>query len=189
MKNKIILILLLSQVLNAVQPVTDMGSYSYYVNQINQTSTLINNSTQQIKSLGGIRSSIDDMKRDIYNAKDTLEGSIKNLKGSIKKLKEAGKSVEVKSLFSMRRDSIGSTSDGVFYDDISNEINSYFKAADEVLIEKNGGKDNMKKNKLVLYKLNKSLGKTSLNGFKAVMGSKINYEELENTRLVEDYIK
>ncbi|RLA82765.1 MAG: hypothetical protein DRG78_06260 [Epsilonproteobacteria bacterium] len=189
MLKRIIILIGSCQLSLMAMPVTDLGSYAYYVSMMNQTIQLIDNATKQIESLGGIRSSVDDMKRDVYNTKDTLEGSVENVKSSMKRLNKATKSVEVKSLFSMRRDSIGNSSGGIMYGDISEKMNYYFKAADQKIIDAHGGRENMKKPELKLYKLNKALGKTTLNGFKSVMGTKIDYEEVKNTRRVEEYVK
>ena len=185
---KKLFVLLLSIQLSFGFTVTDPTSYVYFMQQIKQTTDMIDNITTQIETLGGIRSSVDDMKRDIYNSKDSLEGAIYNLQNSVKSMSEASRSVEIKSLFSMDRKSIGNTHGGILYENISDTIKAYFKEADEKTIMKAGGKEKFKDLQIKLYTIKKALEQTNLNDFKKVMKAKIDYEQVEKSALVSDYL-
>lgn len=170
--------------------VTDPGSYSYYMQQIAQVTKSIDLMTTQIKTLGGIRTAVDDTKRKIYNTKDNLENVMKNLKGSMVALTDAMSNAEVKSLWSIKRSSIGTGSGGLFYGDISKQIEAYFVAADDAVIKRMGGKEKFKKwVAMELYNPKKALSQVDLNDFKAVMGAEIDVKKVKKSLLVSEYLR
>jgi small-conductance mechanosensitive channel len=133
---KKLITLILSYQLTFGFVVTDPASYVYFMQQIQQMTEMINKVTTQIETLGGIRTALDETKRQIYNAKDNLEGAFSNLQDSLKDLKEATSNAEIKSLFDMSRDSISTNStEGILYKDITQEIQSYFDSADNAIMK------------------------------------------------------
>jgi len=190
MNKKIITIVLLLQLsLYSATPVADQGSYAYYMQQITQMTKTIDLMTQQIKTLGGIRTAVDDTKRTIYDAKDNLEKVMGNLKSSMVSLTDAMANVEVKSLWSIKRSSIGTGSGGLLSGDISKQIETYFKMADDEIIERMGGKEKLKEMELELYTLNKALSQTNLNDFERVMQTQTNTKKLNEGLLITEYLQ
>jgi len=188
-KRSIVLAILFNTNLFGVAAVVaDPGSYAYYMQQIAQVTKTIDLITTQIKTLGGIRTAVDDTKRTIYNAKDNLENVMGNLKGSMVGLTDAMSNTEVKSLWSIKRSSIGTGSGGLISGDISEKINTYFKLADEAVIKRMGGKEKLKEWQLELYTLNKALSQTNLNDFEAVMSKKLDDKKLKESLLISDYL-
>jgi len=169
--------------------VSDPSSYAYYVEQIEQMSKTMDLITSQIKTLGGIRTAVDDTKRTIYNAKDNLENVMGNLKNSMKNLTDAMSNVEVKSLWSLKRSSIGSGSGGLFSGDISKQIELYFKMADDEIIERMGGREKLKELEIELQTLNQALAQTNLNDFQTVMDMKVNTKKINEGLLVTEYLQ
>jgi len=189
-KKSIALVVLLNMNLFAVgSVVSDPGSYAYYMQQIAQMTKYIDMVTKQIETLGGIRTAVDDTKRSLYNAKDNLEQVMGNLKSSMESLTSAMKNTEIKSLWSLKRSSIGSGSGGLLSGDISKQIETYFKIADEEVIKRMGGKEKLKELEIELYTLNKALSQTNLNDFQAVMSSKIDSKKINEGLLVTEYLQ
>ena len=164
-------------------------SFQLQIKSIGEYAKTINLLTNQIKTLGGIRTSIDDMKRGMFNAKDSLEGAFTNLQGSLEGLHGAMDNAEIKSLFSIKRSSIGNGSGGILYEDISGKINAYLKIADDEMIKAMGGKKKAKELQVKLYTIQKALSQTNLNDFKSVMSANINGKEMEKSLLIQDYLK
>ena len=84
MIKKTLALILSYELVFAVTPVTDTNAYFYMISAINQTTQLIQGMTQQIQTLGGIRTVMDDVKADINDAKSSLQGSIEALKSASK---------------------------------------------------------------------------------------------------------
>lgn len=169
--------------------VSDPGSYAYYMQQISQMTKTIDLITTQIETLGGIRTVVDETKRTIYNAKDNLENVMGNLKGSMEGLTKAMSNTEIKSLWSIKRNSIGNGSGGLLYGDISKQIRTYFEVADEEVIKRMGGKEKLKELEIELYTLNKALSEVNINDFQAVMGTKIDAKKVNEGLLMTKYLQ
>ncbi|WP_324171110.1 hypothetical protein [Sulfurimonas sp.] len=169
--------------------VSDPGSYAYYMQQITQVTKQIDLITTQIKTLGGIRTVIDETKKNIYNAKDNLENVMGNMLESMETLTDAMRNTEIKSLWSIKRSSIGGGSGGLMYDDISEKIRAYFKVADDEIIERMGGKQKLKELEIELYTFRKALDKTNLNDFKAMMATKVDDKKINQSLLISKYLE
>jgi glutaredoxin-related protein len=189
MIKKLFLITVTMIILFGANPVTDAGTYKYLLQQIKQYTEMINSLNEQVKSLAGIRTVIDDTKRNIYDAKDTLENSILNLRRSADSLMRTMESTEIKSLFSIRRDSIGNSTGGIMSEDIQERINAYFQKADDVLVERMGGEKKLKQISMNLYRINKALKQTNLNDFNAVINSKPDYDETKKSIQIKEFIR
>ncbi|RXJ82176.1 hypothetical protein [Arcobacter sp. F2176] len=181
------LVLLLSYQLSFSFVTTDPTSYVYFMQQIQQMTKMIDAATTQIKTLGGIRTAMDETKRQIYNAKDNLEGAFSNLQSAMKDLQEATSNAEVKSLFDLGRDSIKTNStEGILYKNITNEIQSYFDNADDAIMK------NFDKAKLQAYdeemkKLTAALSSNSLEDAKKNLET-LDYAKISKNLLLRDYL-
>jgi hypothetical protein len=181
------LVLLLSYQLSFSFVTTDPTSYIYFMQQIQQMTKMIDAATTQIKTLGGIRTAMDETKRQIYNAKDNLDGAFSNLQSAMKDLQEATSNAEVKSLFDLGRDSIKTNStEGILYKNITNEIQSYFDNADDAIMK------NFDKAKLQAYdeemkKLTAALSSNSLEDAKKNLET-LDYAKISKNLLLRDYL-
>lgn len=171
-------------------PVTDPTSYTFYIQQIKQSVELINNISKQIATLGGIRTAIDEQKRAFYNAKDALENSVNSVVDAVEDLKETTSNAEIKSLFSLKRDSIKTNSqDGFLYGDITNLIDGYFKRADDAIIEAHGGKEAFEKFNKEYKKIVDVMGANSTKEIKEILNDGKKIENAKNSLLLNDYVQ
>lgn len=113
--------------------VSDPGSYTYYVTQINQMTQMIQNMQQQIQTLGGVKTAVDDMKRQVYTVQDTVTNALNGLQNATNGLFDSMANVDntVDDIFSMERDSISTTegdSSGIFYRSTAELIDDIFVA-------------------------------------------------------------
>lgn len=67
-------------------PVTDPTSYTYYIDQINKTTEVINNTSEQIETLGGIRTQVDQMKNAVWGVYNKTMGAIENAERASERL-------------------------------------------------------------------------------------------------------
>ncbi|WP_424686532.1 MAG: hypothetical protein ACNI3H_00640 [Halarcobacter ebronensis] len=186
MKKKIIAIVLCTK-LSFGFTVTDPASYVYFMEQIAQMTEVVQGITKQIETLGGIQTAVDDTKRQIYDMKDNLEGAFTNLQDSLKDLREVTQNTEVKSLFSLSRDSIKTnSSEGILYKEISEELQSYFVAADEAVMNR-FDKAKLKAFDEEMKKLNKALQSNSLKDFESHL-EKVEYDKISENLLIKDYL-
>jgi translation initiation factor 2B subunit (eIF-2B alpha/beta/delta family) len=186
MKKKFIT-LILSYQLSFGFTVTDPASYVYLMQQVTQMSEMIQGVTKQIETLGGIRTALDETKRQIYNAKDNLEGAFGNLQDSMKGLREATDNAEIRSLFDLGRDSISTSStEGIFYKDITEKIQGYFDSADEAIM-KDIDKAKLQAFDEEMKKINEAL---SANSSKDALESlnTMDFDKMQKNLLIKDYI-
>lgn len=113
--------------------VTDPVSYTYYVEQINHMTTMIQNLQEQVRTLGGIKTAVDDMKRQVYTVKDTVTNALNGLQNATNGLFDSMANVDntVDDIFSMDRDSISTVegdSSGIFYRSTAELIDDIFIA-------------------------------------------------------------
>lgn len=113
--------------------VTDPVSYTYYVQQINQTTQMIQNMQQQIQTLGGIKTAVDDMKRQVYTVQDSVTNALNGLQNATNGLFDSMAQVDdrVDEIFSMERDSISTVegdSTGIYYRSTAELIDDIFVA-------------------------------------------------------------
>lgn len=192
-KNKVIMILLSCQVMSAGPlSVADTRAYQYLIGNINQTSSLINNTSTQIQTLGGIRTVMDDLKSGLNDAKSSLEGSTDSLKRASENLKNTVNNVELKSLFDMDAKRTTTGGSGIAYDDIAKVFKDSFAAADNALLKSIGGEEKLNSFLVNQYKLNKALRMNSIDDFKSVMNeapSKAEIQEQKRKMLIHQYIK
>lgn len=111
--------------------VTDPVSYTYYVQQIELATRQINLITQQVQTLGGIKTATDDVKRQIYTVQDAFQGAMNSLINAQLGLANAilDTPETVDKLFSMERDSITTNPDdgGVYYKDTAAFLDDFYK--------------------------------------------------------------
>lgn len=189
MIRKILIIVLINLNLYSTYPVTDVMSYQYMISGIKQTTEMINGITKQIQSLGGIRSSIDEMKTTINDTKNDLQGSLNSLERARKNLQNTVHNVEIKSLFDMNKTS--GTRGGILYEDISKIFNDAYKEADNAFIRSIGGKEKLDDFLKSQYKLIDIVNANSWQDFQSAMngGEPINIAEKKRQILVKDYVE
>lgn len=179
--------LILSYQLSFGFVVSDPASYVYFMQQIQQMTEMINKVTTQIETLGGIRTALDETKRQIYNAKDNLEGAFSNLQDSMKSLKEATDNTEIKSLFDLGRDSITTNStEGIFYKDITEKVQGYFDSADEAIM-KDIDKAKLQAFDLEMKQMNAALSSNSLEEAQRSLNS-MDFAAMQKNILIKDYL-
>ncbi|RLA84660.1 MAG: hypothetical protein DRG78_00740 [Epsilonproteobacteria bacterium] len=186
------IVLVVGTQLLALTPVSDAMSYQYLINNINQTTQLIEGVTTQIEALGGIRTVMNEVKSDINDAKSSLQGSMSALEGSGKRFNKSINNVEVKSLFDMDETGNSSSGDGIAYTEVAKIFTDAFVKADNALISSLGGKDKFDNFSGERNKLIAALNTNSIADFNAIMSkpySKKDYIDKKRTMLVEDYIK
>jgi hypothetical protein len=191
MTKKILLILISKIFLYAVTPVTDTDAYYYLINQINQTTQLLNGTSQQIATLGAIRMVMDDVKSDINDAKSNLKGSVQSLENAGKNFENTIDNVEIKSLLNLdaERTTVTGTGTGIAYNDLARVFTDSFKKADDGLINMFGGKTNLNYFMKNQHQLTKALRTNSIEDFKRVMNENIDSEQVKNEILIHDYIE
>jgi len=168
MFKKIVVLILVHNLTFAVAPVTDAMSYSYLIESINQTTQLIENANKQIETLGGIKTATDNLKRDIYNAKDGLTGAMDRLQGALQKSKETINNVSIKKLFSFKRKDIGHGSGGLAQKDIEKVLSQWIGSADSAITGGKSKKD-VKSDFEKISRLNAALKEKSLKDFQRVL--------------------
>jgi hypothetical protein len=179
--------LILSYQLSFGFVVTDPASYVYFMQQVAQFTQMINQITTQIETLGGIRTALDETKRQIYNTKDNLEGAFANLQDSIKGLHEATDNTEIKSLFDLGRDSITTNStEGIFYKDITEKIQGYFDSADEAIM-KDIDKAKLQAFDQELKKTTEALSANSSKEFLETLNT-MDFDKMQKNLLIKDYL-
>jgi hypothetical protein len=90
MKNKIIIgFFLIPSLSFSGMPVTDPTSYTYMMDQISKTTELINKTTDQIETLGGIRTQVDQVKQSMHGVYNKTMGAINNAKRAEERLSNA----------------------------------------------------------------------------------------------------
>lgn len=192
MIKKTITLMLSYELVFGLTPVTDTQSYFYLINSINQTTQLIQGATQQIQTLGGIRTVMEDVKADINDAKSSLEGSMEALKAASKSLNSSFKNVELNSLFDLDAQRTTTSGTGIAYTDIANVIDNSFKKADEALITSMGGHAAYQKFLQNQYKLVSALKTNSIDDFKNALNNPASAAEMkkfQNDILLSDYIE
>lgn len=181
------IVLILSYQLSFGFVVTDPASYVYFMQQVAQFTQMINQVTTQIETLGGIRTALDETKRQIYNTKDNLEGAFANLQDSIKGLHEATDNAEIKSLFDLGRDSITTNStEGIFYKDITEKIQGYFDSADEAIM-KDIDKAKLQAFDEEMKKTNAALSANSSKDFLEKLNT-MDFDKMQKNLLIRDYL-
>ena len=133
MKRHLLVIIISIKICYGPDVVTDPGSYTYYVEQINQMSEMIRNATEQVRTLGGIKTVTDEMKRQIYTVQDSINGALEGFTnaadGLFNEVQNADNTVD--DIFSMDRDSISTVqgdSSGIFYRSTAELIDDVFTA-------------------------------------------------------------
>jgi hypothetical protein len=110
--------------------VTDPVSYTYFVEQINQVTLLINNATEQVRTLGGIKTLTDDIKKSVYKMQDSITGAMQGFADAGQGLFDEINNMDdtAKDIFSMDRDSLStdSTQQGILYRSTSELIDEVF---------------------------------------------------------------
>ena len=168
--------------LNAVQPVTDTKSYLYIIQSINQTTQLINGMSQQIQTLGGIRTVMDDVKGDINDAKSTLKGSLEALKSAKDNLDKTMNNSEIKSLFDMDAQRTTSSGQGILYKDMAKIFQDGSKKADAGIIKFFGGKEKFQNVLNNQFKLNRALKANSVADFVKAINKPMTSQERKKVK-------
>lgn len=111
--------------------VNDPVSYTYYIQQIEEATKQVNLMTQQVQTLGGIKTATDDVKRQIWKVQDDFTNAMNNLVNAQMGLANAilDTPETVDKLFSMERDSITTNpgDGGVFYEDTATFLDEVYK--------------------------------------------------------------
>lgn len=104
--------------------VHDSMLYANTIMLINQTTDLLKNAREQVETLGGVKTIVDETKSNIYNMKNGLERSIGRLTDEARKLKESASAESMDKTIS----SLSSTdpadfqnspnNKGIFYQDL-----------------------------------------------------------------------
>lgn len=192
MIKKTLALILSYELVFGVTPVTDTKAYFYMISAINQTTQLIQGMTQQIQTLGGIRTVMDDVKADINDAKSSLQGSMEALKSASKTLNSSLKNVELNSLFDMDAQRTTSSGTGIAYNDISKVIDNSMKKADDALINSFGGHAAYQKFLQRQYKLVSALRTNSIEDFQKALNSPASMSDVVNLQqqmLISDYVE
>lgn len=130
---KFIALFLGFQLVFATEVVTDPISYTYFVEQINQVTTLIKNAQEQVKTLGGVKTAIDDVKRQVYTVQDAVMGAMEDFASASQGLFDEINNMDetTDQIFSMDRDSISTVQgdqSGIFYRSTAELIDDFFVA-------------------------------------------------------------
>ena len=125
------LLLLAESALAAGMAVSDPTSYTFYVQQINAATEQIKLIQKEVETLGGIKTSTDDVKRQIYRVQDDFRNAMNNLvnaqKGLASAILETPETVD--KLVSTDRDSITTApgDGGVFYEDTGEFLDEMYR--------------------------------------------------------------
>jgi hypothetical protein len=115
----------------AEMAVYDIGSYAYYIEQIEQATELLQKMQQEVETLGGIKTATDDVKRQIYHVQDAFRNAINSYIAASESLANAINNTPdtVDKLFSTDRDSITTspTQGGVYYQDTTALLDDLYK--------------------------------------------------------------
>ena len=125
---------------------------------VKNTTDMVTYATQQIRSLGGVKTAVSDMKRTIYNARDDMRSAMNSLDNSLKELDSV---VSDEDLFNLNTDN-SYYGEGVFTEDINKFINNVVGNINEAT------KEETKRLKYInnrLVKINKALYQRSSTGF------------------------
>jgi len=110
--NIIILSLLISN--NAVLgiPVTDVGSYSYYVEQIEKATSMISEMEKQSKTMGGTLSEVQNMKKQVVGNYNRVMGALDDAKRASAKLSKTKPAID--NVLDINNTSGGNNGNGLF---------------------------------------------------------------------------
>lgn len=111
--------------------VSDPTSYTYYVQQIDSARKQVDLLTKEVETLGGIKTSTDDVKRQIYTVQDTFQGAMNSLINAQLGLANAVLNTPetVDKLFSPDRDSITTSpgDGGKYYEDTNALLDDMYR--------------------------------------------------------------
>jgi hypothetical protein len=113
--------------------VTDPPSYTYYVQQIEQATEMLQRMQQEVETLGGLKTATDDVKRQVYRVQDAFRNAMNNYIQASESLANsvANTPERIDKLFSTDRDSITTSSSdgGIFYEDTAAFLDDVYLAS------------------------------------------------------------